>query len=89
VKGKKKAVQKCTTRLSSSPQRFTATAAIARVSRSGHLYATGSLRAGKLMLHASQVLPAGRYTLTLTTGTGKTRHSRKEPLTVGKTITAG
>jgi hypothetical protein len=83
VKKKKK---KCTTQLISSPHTFTESAARASVSRAGHVYATGWLRADKLTLHAAKALRAGRYTLTLTTGTGKRRRATKESITVAQTI---
>jgi hypothetical protein len=89
VKGKKKKVQKCTTQLTSSPRRFTAIAARASIARAGRIYATGSLRADQLTLHAVKALRAGRYTLTLTTGTGKRKLTTRARVTVGKTMTIG
>jgi hypothetical protein len=89
VKGKTKTVQKCTTQLTSSPVSFTKAAARASVSRAGHTYATGSLRNGKLVLRVHRALPAGHYTLRLTTGSGHRRHTTKQVLTVGETITIG
>jgi hypothetical protein len=83
VKGKKK----CTTKLTSSPVTFTASSASATISRASHVYATGSLRDGKLTLHAPKALRAGRYTLALTTGTGKNKQTTKEQVTVGYAIT--
>ena len=53
----------------------------------GHVYATGSLRAGRLTLHGAKTLRAGHYTLTLTTGTGKNKHKASESFTVAQTIT--
>ncbi len=79
--------RKCSTKLTSSPQSFTASAATARLSRAGHVYATGSLRDGKLTLHASKPLRVGHYTLILTTGTGKHKHTSTEAVTVGQSIT--
>jgi hypothetical protein len=87
VKHKKKTVQRCSTQLTSSPVSFTASAASATVSRAGHVYATGSLRDGKLSLHTSKTLRAGRYTLKLTTGSGKSKHTTTQSLTVAQTIT--
>jgi hypothetical protein len=89
VKGKTETVKKCTTKLTSEPVTFTASSASASVSRAGKVYATGSLRDGKLTLHASKLLHAGRYTLALTTGSGKTKHTTKQPLTISETITLG
>ncbi len=60
--------RRCSTQLISSPQEFTENAALARLSRGGHVYATGSLLAGKLVLRASRKLRAGRYKLELVTG---------------------
>jgi hypothetical protein len=87
VKHTKKTVKRCSTQLTSSPVSFTASAARATVSRAGHVYATGSLRDGKLSLHTSKTLRAGRYTLKLTTGSGKSKHTTTESLTVAQTIT--
>jgi hypothetical protein len=89
VKGKEKTVQKCTTQLTSSPMSFTATTASASVSRAGRVYATGSLADGKLRLHATRQLRPGHYTLRLTTGSGETKHTTRQSLTVGETITIG
>jgi hypothetical protein len=85
VKGKKK----CTTRLTSSPQSFTTKTARASVSRAGHLYATGSLRNGTLTLYAAKALRAGRYTLWLTAGSGRTKHTTRESLTIEQMIKIG
>jgi hypothetical protein len=71
----------CKTRLTSVPVTFTASAADAILSRADRIYARGSLRHGKLVLHASKALRPGRYTLKLTSGVG--RHAR----TTYKTIT--
>jgi hypothetical protein len=89
VNGKTETSKRCTTKLTSSPQTFTEDAARASVSRAGHVYATGSLRAGRLTLHAARTLRAGRYTLTLTTGTGNNKHKTSESFTVAQTITIG
>jgi hypothetical protein len=89
VKGKKKSVQKCTTRLTSSPVSFTATKATASLSRAGRLYATGSLRDGTLTLHAAKTLRAGHYTLKLTTTTANTKQTTSEPFTIAEAITIG
>ena len=82
-------VQKCTTQQTSSPRRFTAIAAGASISRAGRIYATGSLRADQFTLQAVKALTAGRYTLTLTTGTGKRELATRVQVTVGKTMTIG
>ena len=87
VNGKTETSKRCTTKLTSSPQTFTENTARARVSRAGHVYATGLLRAGRLTLHAARTLRAGRYTLTLTTGTGNNKHKTSESFTVAQTIT--
>jgi Glycine rich protein len=87
VKGKTVTQKKCSTQLTSSPESFTASLASATLSRAGHVYATGSVSAGTLKLHASKALRAGHYTLKLTTGSGKNRHTTTESVTVGETIT--
>ena len=83
---KKKNVQKCTTRLTSSPVKFTTAGAvsIAVLSRGGVVYASGTAkRSGsvtRLLLVAQRPLvKGGRYTLTLT---GGHRH-RRETITIG------
>jgi hypothetical protein len=83
-KVKKKTVtqKKCTSKLTSSPVKFTASAASATIARAGHVDATGSLHDGKLTLHSSKMLRAGRYTLKLTTGTGKNKHTSSDPITI-------
>ncbi|HVA18554.1 MAG TPA: hypothetical protein VMU55_00090, partial [Solirubrobacteraceae bacterium] len=66
VKGKRKTTRRCTTRLVSGTVTFTATSsARARLSRAGVLYATGSLRRGRLVLHARRPVHPGHYTLVL------------------------
>ena len=72
-KGKhKKTVQKCTSKLTSSPVTFTtaATAAAAVLTRGGVRYASGSaIRSGgqtKLLLSPRRSITKGSYTLTLT-----------------------
>ena len=66
----RKTVQKCTSKLMSSPVTFTTAASIAVVlSRDGIVYATGSAgRSGsrtRLLLTPRRALSGGRYTLTL------------------------
>jgi hypothetical protein len=77
--GRKK---RCSTQLISSPQKFAENMALARLSRGGHVYATGSLLAGKLVLRASRTLRTGRYKLELVTGTGRYEHIIAESITV-------
>jgi hypothetical protein len=77
---KKKTVQKCTTRLTSSPVKFTTTgvATTAVLSRGGVVYATGTAtRSGnqtRLLLTPRRRLVKGRYTLMLTR---RHRHQRE------------
>jgi hypothetical protein len=81
--GKKTVTQKrCTTKLTSSPVSFTTGTASASISRAGHVYATGSLSKGKLVLRASNRLRAGRYTLKLTTGTHQHTRTTKQTITI-------
>ena len=82
-KSKKTVTQKqCTTKLASSPVSFTASAASATLARAGHVDATGSLHGDKLTLRSSQTLRAGRYTLKLTTGTGRDEHTSSEAIAI-------
>jgi len=85
----KKKKTKCTTVLTSSPKKFNESTARATVSRGKRVYATGALRHQKLTLHSSRALRSGRYTLSLTTGTGKHKHTIRESIVFGKTITIG
>ncbi len=77
--GRKK---RCSTRLLSSPGKFTESTALARLSRAGQVYATGSLRAGTLVLHSATPLRAGRYELELSTGSGHHKHTTTETITI-------
>jgi hypothetical protein len=73
--------QRCQTSLESSPATFkiaTGVAAQASQRRDGHLYATGTLRGGRLVLHAGAGLRPGHYTLWLTHG----RKSAHETVTI-------
>jgi len=83
-KVKKKTVtqKKCTSKLTSSPVSFKASAASATIARAGHVDATGSLYDGKLTLHSSKTLQSGRYTLKLTTGAGKDKHTSSDAITI-------
>jgi hypothetical protein len=82
VKHKTVTQKKCTTKLASSPVSFKASAATASISRAGHVDASGSLRDGKLTLHASKALRAGRYTLTLAIETGGRKHTSSETIAI-------
>ena len=82
---KKKTVQKCTTKLTSSPVKFTTSgvATSAVLSRGRVVYATGTAtRSGnrtRLLLSPRRRVGKGRYTLTLTRG-----HShQRETITIG------
>jgi hypothetical protein len=81
---KKKTVQKCTTRLTSSPVKFTTTgvATAAVLSRGGVVYATGTAtRSGnqtRLLLTPRRRLVKGRYTLTL----ARRHMHRRETVTI-------
>ncbi len=82
VKHKTITQKKCTSKLTSSPVSFNASAASATISRAGHVDATGLLQGHKLTLHTSKALRAGRYTLKLRTGTGKNEHTSSEAITI-------
>ncbi|HTZ87158.1 MAG TPA: hypothetical protein VMB05_10875, partial [Solirubrobacteraceae bacterium] len=77
VKQGSKKVQKCTTKLVSSPLTLKAASASAhaRLSRYGVLYAAGTARTHRgrlsLSLNSRRRLRPGRYTLTLITGHGR------------------
>jgi hypothetical protein len=91
VRGKRHKVRvkrlKCTGRLVSGTVKFTASVASgrAKLSRGGHLYATGTRLAAEpgdpvLLLSALRALPRGRYTLTVRDRRGQTL---REPITLG------
>jgi DNA-binding beta-propeller fold protein YncE len=71
--------QRCVSRLTSSPEKFT-TAARAILMRRGRIYATGLLRDNRLALTANTRPPAGEYDLKLLFRTG--RHTGVEYTTV-------
>jgi hypothetical protein len=89
IKRRKRTVQKCTTQVFSSSVSFTSSTGTATVSRAGRVYASGIVRNGRLTLHTSRTLRAGRYTLRLTAGTGKHARTISESFTVTQTITVG
>ena len=80
--------QKCTTKLVSGTAKFTATgsSAHATLSRHGVVYAAGTERGTdgrmRLVLRSSGYLTAGRYTLTLVSGHGRSEHIVTEALTI-------
>jgi DNA-binding beta-propeller fold protein YncE len=78
--------QKCTTKILSGTARFTAASARATLSRHGVAYATGTVlqRRGRkqLQLIALRPLRRGRYTLTLTSGSGGHHRTHSEALTL-------
>jgi hypothetical protein len=80
--------QKCTTKLVSGTVRFTATgsSAHATLSRHGAVYAAGTARNvhGRMSLRLLTVrrLSAGRYTLTLISGSGRHERIRSEAFTL-------
>jgi hypothetical protein len=72
VNHKPKKVTKCTTRPVPSPTTFTSDSlARATLGRHGFVYATGTASKGRVVLHATRALSAGRYTLTLVSGRGR------------------
>ena len=80
TKGKKK---KCTTKTVSGVVKFTASAERATLSRHGLVYARGAATRGahgslRLRVTALRALHVGRYTLTLTSGSGRHEHTRTE-----------
>jgi Collagen triple helix repeat (20 copies)/Divergent InlB B-repeat domain len=84
VKGK----QHCTTKLVSGAAKFTTSglAARATLSRHGRVYAAGTARLARgrmsLRLLPARRLRPGKYTLTLTTGTGRHKRTTREPFTL-------
>ncbi|HUB36396.1 MAG TPA: hypothetical protein VL972_06185 [Solirubrobacteraceae bacterium] len=84
VKGKTK--KKCTTKTVSGTVKFTTSSERATLSRHGAVFAAGVASGGRgglrLRLHALRKLKAGRYTLTLTSGSGHHEHTRAETFTL-------
>jgi hypothetical protein len=89
VKQGNKKVQKCTTKLVSGPLTLKAAIASAHatLSRRGVVYAAGIARTTRgrlsLRLRSSRRLRAGAYTLTLVTGSGRSRRVRTESFELG------
>lgn len=72
VNHKPKKTTKCTSRPVPTPTTFTSTSIErATLGRHGFVYATGTARKGRVVLHATRALSAGRYTLTLVSGRGR------------------
>jgi hypothetical protein len=78
--------QRCATKLLSGTVKFTTASARATLSRHGIVYAAGTARRRRgrmsLRLIAVRSLRPGRYTLTLTSGSGAHRTTRSEPFTL-------
>ena len=80
----RKTVQRCTTKLTSSPVKFTTAGAVtaAVLTRGNVVYATGSAihtgKKTKLLLTRRHNIRRGSYTLTLTRG----RHHQRETITI-------
>jgi hypothetical protein len=71
VNHKPKKVTKCKSRPVPSPTTFTASVLErASLGRHGFVYARGTAEKGRVVLHATRALAAGRYTLTLIRGHG-------------------
>jgi hypothetical protein len=86
-KRKAKTVQRCTTSLVSGPVSFTTgSSARATLSRRSHTYAAGTVRRvhgrQQVVLTASGDLAPGRYTLTITRGSGKSRTTTRQTITI-------
>jgi hypothetical protein len=86
-KGKARTVQRCTTSLVSGPVSFTTgSSARATLSRRSHTYAAGTVRRvhgrQQVVLTASGALAPGRYTLTITRGSGKSRTTTQQTITI-------
>jgi hypothetical protein len=78
VKHKPKKVTKCTSRQVSSPATFTSDSEVrATLGRRGFVFATGWASGGRVLLHATRALAAGRYTLTLVSGHGRRARVRR------------
>jgi streptogramin lyase len=78
VKHKPKKVTKCTSRQVSSPATFTSDSEVrATLGRRGFVFASGWASGGRVQLHATRALAAGRYTLTLVSGHGRRARVRR------------
>ena len=72
VNHKPKKVTKCKTRAVPSPTTFTSDVLErATLGRRGFIFASGTAEKGRVVLHATRALAAGRYTLTLVRGRGR------------------
>jgi hypothetical protein len=79
---KKVTRQHCTTKLTSSPKKFTTSSAHADLMRADHVYASGWLRHGKLVLHADHALRPGRFRLKLTYQSAGRVRTESETITI-------
>jgi hypothetical protein len=80
--GKKVTRQRCTTKLTSSPKKFTTHTARADLLGAHRVYATGWLRHGKLVLHTDRALHPGRFRLKLTYRSAGRIHTESETITI-------
>jgi hypothetical protein len=79
---KKVTRQHCTTKLTSSPKKFTTRTARAALMGAGRVYATGWLRDGKLVLHTNRALHPGRFRLKITYRSAGRIHIESETITI-------
>lgn len=70
-------VKKCTTKVISGSVTFTAAVAHATLERGRVIYATGTMSAAGLVLHARRSVPGGRYTLVLRQRSGRRLTTRR------------
>jgi virginiamycin B lyase len=83
VKHKPKKVTTCTSRQVSSPATFTSDSEVrATLGRRGFVFATGWASGGRVLLHTTRALAAGRYTLTLVSGNGRRARVRRSTVEV-------
>jgi hypothetical protein len=82
VHRKKVTKEHCTTKLTSSPKKFTTSSAHADLMRADRVYATGWLRHGKLVLHTDGALRPGRFRLTLTYQSAGRVRTESETVTI-------
>lgn len=73
----------CTTKLVSRAIKFKTTATKATLTRGKTVFATGTVRRGRVLLDARRRLRSGRYALTLRPKRNGRRATRREPVMIG------
>ncbi|HEY6397506.1 MAG TPA: hypothetical protein VIX82_08645 [Solirubrobacteraceae bacterium] len=74
--------RRCTVKDVRGTPTFTTTVASATLTRGRVVYASGTARLTRLVLHPRRAVAPGRYTLTLTHGRGDRRYTTRQSVTL-------